>query len=643
MANMKELIAAASATTNPAPSTLGTVSPYTSSSDNRLTGQAAWTSQGVQALISKYGEIKRNRGRVDFNPSSPTATFTVTIWAFDRITSTWFTPDAGDSPSLACTGPTSTFIDDIGFDAWYLQISDVSTGTIQILYDTDIFQPLSNVPQIYDLSTLPGLKEWLTVRTASTVQHGGSPAGNNQGVSTWASKNGSFTYTQADTGVDATQPILKTNIQNGLPVVRTSATTGLISTDANVRAVSQNIAGQTLIFAGGWDDFNTGADINLLWQEWIGGYANQRSIIFMSKSATSQAFLFLGARRLDGESTGQIQSAEYVPPGFAIWTIVFNYATGSASARRNGVYVIPDTPVSGMSTGNTSNTAIDEADIGTPYGEGSTFDLSEFIRCNQVLSLSTIQSAENALAIIYGVDFGLSPLVSNPSNYLMVFNDEFNSGSSPDSTKWNRTYDDGRRTTPTNNELEWYLDANGTVSGGVLDIVCKHENYFDSGSSTTFPYTSSMIATWGKFTQQYGYFEMRAKTPPGVGTWPAFWLLHDSPYWEIDILEKFSQNDRVWGTTYNMGASLHQQGFWRNGTDWTTTYHKYAVEWTSTYIRWYFDDYKFFEVTDTNYIPNVPMYIIANLAIDGNNPPDMSTVFPCDFLIDYIRVYQKLS
>jgi beta-glucanase (GH16 family) len=51
------------------------------------------------------------------------------------------------------------------------------------------------------------------------------------------------------------------------------------------------------------------------------------------------------------------------------------------------------------------------------------------------------------------------------------------------------------------------------------------------------------------FAQRYGYFEMRAKLPSGLGTWPAFWLEdtvglknNSMGHHEIDILEAYGNN-----------------------------------------------------------------------------------------------------
>jgi beta-glucanase (GH16 family) len=56
------------------------------------------------------------------------------------------------------------------------------------------------------------------------------------------------------------------------------------------------------------------------------------------------------------------------------------------------------------------------------------------------------------------------------------------------------------------------------------------------------------------FSQRSGYFEMRAKLPPGPGVWPAFWLIGDgdpSTRIEIDVLEYYGiKPDRFYSTVH---------------------------------------------------------------------------------------------
>ena len=99
---------------------------------------------------------------------------------------------------------------------------------------------------------------------------------------------------------------------------------------------------------------------------------------------------------------------------------------------------------------------------------------------------------------------------------------------------------------------QYYRPENVTVSGGVLRITAKQENYGG------MPYTSGRIRTAGLADWAYGRFEVRAKLPKGQGLWPAIWMLPtDWVYggWaasgEIDIMELVGHEpNRVHGTLH---------------------------------------------------------------------------------------------
>ena len=72
-------------------------------------------------------------------------------------------------------------------------------------------------------------------------------------------------------------------------------------------------------------------------------------------------------------------------------------------------------------------------------------------------------------------------------------------------------------------------------------------------------YISGILTTQSRFSQKYGYFEIRAKIPVGIGVWPAFWMLADDGGWppEIDVMEGRGQRpgDLVMTTHWRIPAT----------------------------------------------------------------------------------------
>ncbi len=221
----------------------------------------------------------------------------------------------------------------------------------------------------------------------------------------------------------------------------------------------------------------------------------------------------------------------------------------------------------------------------------------------------------------------------------MVFEDEFD-GDSLDDCKWSTAYPWGARTGATNGESEYYTDDAFEFTGGTLRIRAEKRDI--SG----FHYTSGMIASYGKFSQKYGYFEMRAKLPQGKGFWPAFWLLPERKKWppEIDIMENLGQEPQKIFMTNHYGKDNRQvQGVYVSpDPDFAEVFHTYGVLWRKNAIIWYVDGVERFR--SGKGVPHEPMYILANLAVGGywGGYPDGTTVFPGYMDIDYIRVYKRI-
>lgn len=181
-------------------------------------------------------------------------------------------------------------------------------------------------------------------------------------------------------------------------------------------------------------------------------------------------------------------------------------------------------------------------------------------------------------------------------------------------------------------------------------------------------YTSARLNTKGLFSFQYGRVEVRAKVPEGQGLWPAVWLLGtniDTVKWpacgEMDVLERIgAAKSPDWNR-----SSIHGPGFVDKqglGTDFnfpkgTTAadWHKYGMIWKPGSIAFYVDDPKHPYVTYTPdslkslsgaswpFDNGQTFFLVVNMAVGGDwpGPPDASTTFPQEMLVDYIRVFKN--
>lgn len=198
-----------------------------------------------------------------------------------------------------------------------------------------------------------------------------------------------------------------------------------------------------------------------------------------------------------------------------------------------------------------------------------------------------------------------------------------------------------------NHERQLYTAENHKVVNGKLIITAKKEGG---------KYSSTRITTKAKKEFKYGYIEAKAKLPLGIGIWPAFWMLGSNISevgWpkcgEIDILEYVGKEPKT------VFTSLHTQDSHGNTINTKKTkieeieqgYHLYAIDWTKEKIDFFVDNklvYSFNPVSKTEaiYPFNQSFFIVINMAIGGDfgGPEVDDSIFPQDFTIDYIKVYQ---
>jgi len=242
-----------------------------------------------------------------------------------------------------------------------------------------------------------------------------------------------------------------------------------------------------------------------------------------------------------------------------------------------------------------------------------------------------------------------TPIVP-PDGWKLAWHDEFD-GTAIDTKNW--TYDLGGGGWG-NGEAEFYTNRpeNARIENNMLVIEARREKY--QGAY----YTSARLKTQGLQTFQYGRIEARLKVPPGNGMWPAFWMLGENitkVSWpdcgEIDIMEYIGKEpDLIMGTMHGPGYSgALGFGKWnRQKYDIADDFHTYAIEWDKDQISWFYDGEKYStytrDVVGTRpWAFDQPFFIILNLAVGGGlpGPVGLKTVFPAQYLVDYVRVYQR--
>jgi len=334
--------------------------------------------------------------------------------------------------------------------------------------------------------------------------------------------------------------------------------------------------------------------------------------------------------------------------------------TVSTTAAQNGAVI------ASLASATSGATIYYTVDGSTPSSSSQQYQAPFLVASN--LTLKAIATAAGmANSTVTSQSF--SPNI--PSGTL-VWSDEFANSTGavaqPDPKFWG--YDTGNSGFG-NHELETYCAWGSSASP------CSTANpsafvgtdgylHIEAQQPSAGVYTSARLKTQGLFSFQYGRFEVRAQVPEAQGFWPAGWLLGNNittVNWpacgEQDVLERVNAAPMP---DWNEG-SIHGTGF-IGGTGLGTKYnfpsgqtaagwHTYGMIWSNGTVGFYVDDstqpYVTYTTASLNGISGAVWpfdagqsnFIILNLAIGGDwpGPPDGSTPFPSEMLIDYVRVY----
>ncbi|MBI5769425.1 MAG: glycoside hydrolase family 16 protein [Verrucomicrobia bacterium] len=234
----------------------------------------------------------------------------------------------------------------------------------------------------------------------------------------------------------------------------------------------------------------------------------------------------------------------------------------------------------------------------------------------------------------------------------LIWGDEFDKAGAPDPAKWG--YETGR---VRNREAQFYTTdrrENARIENGHLVITARREPWQGAG------YTSASVVSEGKFSFCYGKLEIRAKIPAGRGTWPALWLLGDSHRrlgWprcgEIDLMENVGFDPDKLHFTVHTEAFNHLKKTEKGRAVTVPHAHEefqvYGLLWTKQRIEFFLDGKKVHEFANdgqgVEHWPfDQPFYLLMNLAIGGDWGGQKGiddAIFPLDYRIDYVRVWQQ--
>ncbi len=260
------------------------------------------------------------------------------------------------------------------------------------------------------------------------------------------------------------------------------------------------------------------------------------------------------------------------------------------------------------------------------------------------LTLPLVVSGLSVLALM-----GTSPLKAEPpAGWKLVFADEF-AGDEFDETKWSTTMEFiGTHGQRYHNEyyLSYTCDEEVVVRDGKLRLRTDRRTVEGAEAPTMFDYTQGFVSSHDKFFFTYGYVEIRAKFPGGKGLWPCLWLMPQHQGWppEFDIAEYYAgQRTMHHGLAHGDLYNSRWDSLWDKTTDFESDFRVFALEWTAGRAVWSVDGVVCKTIA-ADYVPTVPMYVILSNGISSrfgpSGEPDEKTVFPNEFLIDYVRVYQ---
>lgn len=239
--------------------------------------------------------------------------------------------------------------------------------------------------------------------------------------------------------------------------------------------------------------------------------------------------------------------------------------------------------------------------------------------------------------------------------YQLVFSDEFDqpNGSVPDGTKWVAST---RRKSTWNRWISSAPEVAFIQSG---HLVCRAIPNPDT-TADDVPMITGAMETKDRFSFTYGKVEVRLRTEPYRGNFPAAWMMPQPPCegWpnagEIDIFEAIDDQNTAYQTvhshwTYDLGHKNDPKSSFTKSVN-VGKWHVYGVEWAEDFMVFTIDGAVtgiYERSSDPEKLAQGqwpfthPFYLILNQSVgNGSWAKAADTSHTYETRFDYIRVYQ---
>ncbi len=237
------------------------------------------------------------------------------------------------------------------------------------------------------------------------------------------------------------------------------------------------------------------------------------------------------------------------------------------------------------------------------------------------------------------------------SGYEMVFYDEFE-GDSLDLGSWFYRGDGKQRGGFSSSSQVSVRDGNLVITGEYLEDGRYGEGWYGGSIALNKKYKN-------------GYFEIKCISNKGGDLWSAFWIQADNPYTpeiskggvggaEIDIFEAMDYDSPIAKNTVRQtihcsgmqgdtsgGLNSCSLGKYR-GKNIYEEYNTYGCEWTEDEYIFYVNGVETVRTSWADGVSQVAEQVLVSLCVpDVIEEQDKS--FKSEFIVDYVKIYQKNS